>query len=283
MRKRIRKRILVGVLMTMFLVVAFAGKIFANETGNQEKSIVVCTTSILGNFVREVGRDRIEVKTIVSAGMCPAHYDIKPSDVYAVSKASLIFFHGMEPWLENLIQASESEEVRKVGVKGEWASPVASVEKVELIKKALSEYESQNAAYFEENAAGIIKSINETAKRLKEEADRLKVGQIKVICMKWQEDFVKWLGFNVVATYLPPERLSVKQTLELVQQGKEKNVALVIDNLQSGTKFGAKLASEVGATQVVLSNFPEAIPGTESYVKLIEYNARQLLDAIRGR
>jgi len=277
------KRILVGVLMGMFLIGAFSGEVFANKTGNQEKSIVVCTTSVLGDFAREVGGDRIEVETIVSTGMCPAHFDIKPSDVYAVSKASLIFFHGIEPWLENLVQASGNEGVQKIRIKGAWNFPAAALKKVELITKALSEYEPENAAYFEENADGIIKSINETAKRLKEEAERLKVGQIKVICMKWQEDFVKWLGFNVVATYLPPERLSLKQTLELVKKGKEENIAVVVDNLQSGTKFGAKLASEVGATQVILSNFPGAIPGTKSYVKLIEYNAGQLFDAIKEK
>ncbi len=131
--------------------------------------------------------------------------------------------------------------------------------------------------------AGIIKSINDTAKALKEEAEYLEVEQIKVICMKWQEGFVKWLGFNVVATYLPPERISVKQTLEFIKKGKEESVVLIIDNLQSGTEFGAKLASEVGAFQVILSNFPGAIPETENYIRLIEHNARQLLDVIKER
>lgn len=278
-----KKKIVVSVLMSIFLMGAFVESSFENQTANQEKSIVVCTTSVLADFVKEVGGDCVEVRTIVPAGVCPAHYDIKPENVYAISKAKLVFFHGIEPWLENLIQNSENEKVQKIQIKGEWDSPASKIEKIELIKEAFVKHEPHNAPYFKKNATDIITLINKTANRLKEEADHLQVNQIKVICVKWQEGFVKWLGFNIVATYMSPETLSMKQTLELIKKGKEERVALIIDNLQSGTNFGAKLASELGATQIILSNFPRAIPGTESHVKLIEYNARQLLDAVKER
>lgn len=281
-----KRWILVGILLGVLLLGAFVGETCASQATAQEKTMIICTTSVLGDFVREIGEERIEVKTIAPAGYCPSHYDMKPSDVYAVSKAKFVFFHGIEPWLDNLdniIRTSGNEEVQKVQVKGEWDSPASKIEKIELIKGILAEYEPDNASYFEENAAHIITLINETANGLKEKADHLKVDQIKVMCIKWQEGFVKWLGFNVIATYMSPETLSLKQTLELVQKGKEENVALIIDNLQSGTDFGAKLASEVGATQVILSNFPGAVPETESHIKLIEYNAKQLLDTVKEK
>ena len=109
-----KKKVLVSVLMSIFLIGAFVGGSFGHQTANQEKSIAVCTTSVLADFVREVGKDCLEVRMIVPAGVCPAHYDIKPSDVYAISKAKFIFFHGMEPWLENLIQNSGNEKVQKM-------------------------------------------------------------------------------------------------------------------------------------------------------------------------
>ena len=58
---------------------------------------------------------------------------------------------------------------------------------------------------------------------------------------------------------------------------------MIIDNLQSGTEFGSKLAFDLGATQIILSNFPGAIPETDSYVKLIKYNATQLFNGIKGK
>ncbi len=278
-----KKRILVGTLISIFLTVALVGISSADETDVQEELIVVCTTSALASLVKEVGGERIEVKTIVPAGMHPPIHDIKPGDVYAVSKASLVFFHGIEPWLETLINISENKKVRMVKVWGEWDSPALKIGMVRLIEQALSEYEPGYALYFEERAKSIINAIDKTSRELKAKAERLRTQEIKVICIRWQEGFVRWLGFEVIATYLSPEKLSLKKALELIKKGKEENVMIIIDNLQSGTDFGAKLASELGATQVILSNFPGAIPGTESHLKLIEYNAKQLLDAVEER
>ncbi|RLI29529.1 MAG: hypothetical protein DRO46_02375, partial [Candidatus Hecatellales archaeon] len=51
--------------------------------------------------------------------------------------------------------------------------------------------------------------------------------------------------------------------------------------LQSGTSFGTSLASEVNAVHVVLTNFPGAIPGTESLPKLLKYNGEKLFEALK--
>ncbi len=247
------------------------------------KLILVCTTTLLGNFAEEIGGDRIDVTSIVPAGMCPGHYDVTPSAILAVSKALLIFRHGFEgyfSWFYDLIEASGNKGVRIVDFRGEWNIPPLAVEKVKLISKELCEIDPCNATYFRENENNICESINETARQIKNEADQLNVGDVKVICMEWQQGFVNWTGFNIVATYPPPERLSVADIIELTNTGIEENVTLVIDNLQSGTDFGAGLASDVNATQVILTNFPGAVPGTETYPEMIEYNARQLFDAL---
>ncbi|MDI6811600.1 MAG: metal ABC transporter substrate-binding protein [archaeon] len=235
---------------------------------------------LLGDLAKEIGGDRIEVTSIVPGGICPAHYDIKPSDVAAVSKANLLFRHGFEPWFDDLLEASGSKEVKVVKIPLSWGEPSLAIEMIKLINETLCEIDPHNAAYFKEREDNQYKSINETAQRLKEEAKQLNVSDVKVICMKWQEVFVKWLGFDIVATYGPPESLSLDDVNKLIKTGREENVTLVIDNLQSGTDFGKELASELGATQVILTNFPGAIPGTETYTKMIEYNARQIFDAI---
>lgn len=274
-----RKIILYCLIFSLF----FAGFLVSEGRGEEvskEKITVVCTTSLLGEFVEKIGKDRLEVTAIVPQGICPAHYDIKPGDVQAVIRASLVFSHGMESWLENLIKASSNETLKKIKIKGEWDSPALVVKQLELITEALCEASPGDADYFEENRALLVNSINEAARRIKNQAEELNLGQVKVLCIKWQEDFVRWLGLDVVATYPPPERISLKQVLELTKKGEEKEVSLIIDNLQSGTDFGAKLASQIGATQVVLTNFP-GVPEAEDYVEMIKYNSRQIFSGIK--
>ena len=60
----------------------------------------------------------------------------------------------------------------------------------------------------------------------------------------------------------------------------EVGAVLVIDNLQSGISFGAKLAHEVGAIHVVLSNFPGAMPATATVLDLFTQNAEALFTAV---
>jgi len=68
--------------------------------------------------------------------------------------------------------------------------------------------------------------------------------------------------------------------VRLAEAGQAASIDLVVDNRQSGVQFGAKLAREVGAVHVVLSNFPGAMPGTASVIELLRANAGAFLAAI---
>ena len=262
----------------MFMVFGFASTNLANKP---EKLIVVCTTSVILDRVEEVGKSLIEVISIVPPGICPAHYDIKPSDIRAVGKASLVLSQGIEPWLNDLIKASGNKNLKKISVEGSTV-PTKVIEEIRVIGDTLCKVNPENTSYYKENTHRLINSIEETAKKIKEKAKQLQIERYKVICIKWQEDFVKWVGFNVIKTYLPPERISLKEALELFQIGKEFKVSIVVDNLQSGTYFGSKLSREIGATHIVLTNFPGSFPETETYTKMLNYNANQLFNALKN-
>ena len=102
---------------------------------------------------------------------------------------------------------------------------------------------------------------------------------MKVICMKWLKTFVESAGFQVVATFNPPETLSAGDITNLINTAKSEKVALIVDNLQIDVEFGERIASQVGAEHVVLTNFPGAIPGTENLTQMFRYNAEQLFNA----
>ena len=243
-----------------------------------EKVKIVCTTTILETFAKEIGGEKVEVISLVQPGVCPAHFDMRPSNVYDVSEASLILYHGFEPWLDDLINSSGNRDVKKVLLKGSWSTPDSAIQKIEEIKNALSEVSPENAEYFDENADKTIENIRETAESIKKEAESIGVRNIDVICMEWQKEFVEWIGFNIVATYGPPEKVSMKDVNEITK----KKAVLVIDNLQSGTKLGSQIASEIGAYHVILTNFPNAVPETETFSEMMEYNADHLFNAVKS-
>jgi len=244
------------------------------------KPIIVCTTNVLGSLVQELAGGNVSVVVLAQPGICPADYDMRPSDVYAVSNARLLFYHDIpgEFWLQGLIDASGNTNLTKVKIPGVYNTPEGAKRCIRWVGGNLSTALSMDL-YAKVNA--MVTEVDAIANAIQSEAQNLNVAAVKVVCMSWQKTFVEWVGFNVVATYGPPETLSVGDVTTLVETAREEGAALIIDNLQISTEFGAGIASQVGAVHVVLTNFPGAIPGTGNLTQMFSYNAKQLFEGTR--
>ena len=98
--------------------------------------------------------------------------------------------------------------------------------------------------------------------------------------MQWHKDFLEWFGFDVIYSYGPPESLSSKDILNISNAALKNEISAIVDNLQSGTDFGARISSESGSIHVIFTNFPNAVPNTNSYLDMIEYNIEKLINGI---
>ncbi|RLI02185.1 hypothetical protein DRO30_03015, partial [Candidatus Bathyarchaeota archaeon] len=227
---------------------------------------VVCTTTVLASIVEDLSGEKCEV--IASPTVCPGHYDIRPSDIEKVKDANVIFAHGFEPWVDELVNASKSE-ARVVKVPGPWNTPKTLKDKYIKIAGELEKLG------YEVNLEKCLNSINKTESYLKTFAANNGFVNTSVICMQWQKGFIEFLGFKILATYPPPEMISAKKYEEIIQKGKDAK--LVIDNLQSGTELGEKIAKEIGAVEVALSNFPMEGNVTTMMIQ----NAEKLANALK--
>lgn len=274
------RRVCLILAATLLLVcaVATAGK-EVTASNDSEKPIIVCTTNVLGSIIKQYVGDQADIVVLTQPGLCPADYDVKPSDIYAVGKAEALFYHGIqgEFWLDGLIEASGNTDVTKIKISGPWNSPNGAKQYVRWIGGNLSQILGID---FNETMNSMLSEIDTASNDIQSEAESLGVSSVKVICMDWQSPFVSWVGFNIVAGYGPPQMLSTADIENLTQTAKKEQVALIIDNLQSGTNLGASLAYECDAIHVVLSNYPEAVPATNTLADMLEYNARQLFDAV---
>ena len=67
----------------------------------QDKMPVIATFSILGDLVKNVGGDRIEVGTLVGSNADSHVYSPTPADVKRTSAAKVVFINGLgfEGWI----------------------------------------------------------------------------------------------------------------------------------------------------------------------------------------
>jgi len=260
----------VGLLTIIALVSAAASSAASAAT-------IVATHAVFGEFAEILAGDDLDVVTIIPSGFCPAQYDLSPRDLAAVLDASLILYSGFEVWIEQLAAASDAELLQLPGI---WNTPDAAIEKVGSIRGALAARFPDLADAFSERAATYTDRLHELGTQLLDRAAAVSSVDFSVVCMKWQAEFVGWLGFDVAVSYAPPASLTLQDLVRLTESGTAAGAELVIDNLQSGVQFGGKLARELDAIHVVLSNFPGAMPNSATVIDLLERNAEALFDAV---
>ncbi len=238
---------------------------------------IVCADTLLADLARNIIGDLAMVDSIMPAGACPAHFDLRPSDAGLVAGADVIVQLGWEPWLDDLITASGNTGVVRVRCAGldEWNVPEGGKAYVDSIAMGLSAAFPEHASALAAGAAAYKAIIDTKAAEVEALAREGGLEGRAVVAMEWQERFVEWLGCEVVATYGPPEGLSTQQALEVTAAARD--ASMVVDNLQSGTDFGTEVAARSGAAHVALTNYPGAAPGTEGYLDMLEANARALV------
>lgn len=265
--------------MTLFLISSFT--ITASSEENTTK--IVCTNSILADYTSNIVEDNVSIEYIMPSGVCPAYYDTTPSDVDKITDADIIISFGspfMEPWLSDLLEYNSNYSLIECKNMGEWNIPSGARTYVEHITEEISNILKKQNTTIKSNAESYLSQINEKAETLKNLIQTKGYENEKIISMSWQKDFLEWLGLNVTYTYGPPQGLSAQDQLEVINASNSEDISVIIDNLQSGTDFGGRVASESGASHVIFTNFPGAIPGTDTYLDMIEYNTNQLIKGI---
>ncbi len=273
--------ILIGAILLSLLLLPLG---CTEESSNQLK--VVTTTSLIASIVEQVGGDKVDVANIIPPAQCPGHFDVKISSMKVLSDAELFLMHGWqgELFTQQLIGSANNPQLKTVvlNIPGNWMTPTVQAQAVGNITSALANVDPENASYYQSNAQSYQSAITAKGAELKAKLDAGNVSQYSVICGEQISGFVVWTGLNVVASYPRPEDLEKGQTMqELIDQGKKAGVSLVIDNLQSGSPdAGVTMASEIGAVQVTLSNFPGGFDDTETWEKAIENDVDLLLEAL---
>jgi zinc transport system substrate-binding protein len=242
------------------------------------KPRVVASTTLISAIVQAIGGDRFAVTTIAPAGLCPGHFDLKPSDVAAANNARLILNHGWEAWYPALEKAIIPPGPRRVtlATKGNWMIPDLHKQATAEIAALLAQVDTARADTYRLAVARYDSKVDSAAAA----ARALLAGRElpAVIAAEQQAPFLEWLGFRVVATYGRAEDFTAQELTRLARVAQDSGVALIVDNLQSGPETGKPLADGLKVLHVTLSNFP--LEG--SYPKTLLDNTAVLARAIEA-
>lgn len=107
---RRRPRALLAAALPLVLAAALAGCGDSGDSGSGggDAVKVVATTTVLGDVVREVGGDAVDVTQLLQPNSDPHDYEPRPADVLAAAKAKLVFASGdgLDGWIDDVVKES---------------------------------------------------------------------------------------------------------------------------------------------------------------------------------
>ena len=288
-----------GIMVISLVVSSLLGGCTSTDTS---KLKVVTTTSMMAQIVERVGGDLVEVGNILPPAQCPGLYDVAPGDIQQMVDADLFLKHGWqgERFAQELIDSADNPDLTVVTIAvkgiymtpqpqleesqtltgGYWMTPSVLLEAAEMVAAALCQVDADNSADYLESAEEYKDEIVAKGAEVELELEQVDITGVNVICAVMQVGFIDWVGLNIVATFGQPASLTPQVIQDLVDQGRDEGVTLVIDNLQSGEDAGQPVALDIGCDRIILSNFPGGFDDTETWEKAIDRNIDIMLEAI---
>lgn len=257
--------------------------VFSSRYTAHAKTItVVAGTEMIADVVRDLTGGTAEILSLVPAASCPGHHDVRASDIAFIKKADAIILHAWQEKQKHIADAiaaaNPAVTPEFVQPTGSWLTPANQMDGSGAIYRLVTKIPGADfktvTLQYNARLMRVVKAASEAQKMLAPYKDT------PVMASAMQADFVAGLGMKVVARYGRAEDMAPAELARLVKQGKEADVKVVVDNLQSGSEAGAPLSGELDAAHVVFSNFPMFIPEVPTFETLYAYNRDLLLNAL---
>src|SRR5438552_14722350 len=278
--------------------------ILACAVSANAKLNVVATLPDFGSLAREIGGDKIDIVTLAKPTEDPHFVDARPSFVVSLRSADVLIDGGAElelgwlpPLLQNArnpkieigkpgrVQASQgirlmnvptnvtraAGDVHALGNPHFMSDPIIAKAVAQHIAQSFSVVDAANAGFYEANYKNFEAAIN--AKLQEWGAAMLPFkGQSVVAYHDSWPYFAHRFGVNLDIFLEPKPGIppSPSHLTAVVAQMNAQHIKAIIVEPFHDRRIGDKVASATGAKVVEFSQFPGGLPGTDSYVKLID-------------
>lgn len=266
-----------------------------------ERLSVVASFSILGDFVRNVGGDRVNVTTLVGPDSDVHVYTPAPADAKRVADAQLVIVNGLglEGWLPRLAQSSGSKATivtASAGIAplklGSAADPHAwqSVPNAKIyvadIANALAAADPNDAELFRTQAKAYLEKLEALDREVREAVAKIPGERRKVISTHnafgyfTAEYGVQFVAPQGVSTETEP---SARDVASIIGQIKAQRIpAVFLENISDDRlirRIAAETGAKVGGTLISDGLTGEKGPAP-TYIDMVRHNIKALTSAL---
>lgn len=247
---------------------------------------IAVANSYLQCVVKDLCGDQINVLCLTPPGMCPGHFDISPSQVNQLCNCGILLLFDFQKRIEDSLLRIK-EKGLKTGIVR--AMPGLCVPETYLaacrdVCNILSAQYPDRKVRYNERLKQIEKRLKVLSNKLLSKTEQYGLKNVKVLTSNHQAEFARWLGLDVVDTFVGSDTETAANINQCLQKTKGSTVGFVIANKQEGTGLANAMAERLKAKVVVFSNFPNinnAQTGYEGFDGLLRENIQALLEAAK--
>ncbi|AWI05982.1 metal ABC transporter substrate-binding protein [Clostridium drakei] len=272
---------IISILILMCTVITFSAcgnfsKVGSNKTNDKNESQgkiqVVVSFNAMREFVEAVGKDKVEVKTMIPNGTEPHDFEPKARNLEDLNKAKVFVYNGfgMESWVDKSLEVLDNKQLVTVEAskgfdpikntdEGEikehgqndphvWLSLKGAEFQAKNIKEALVKVDPSNKDYYEKNYKDFSTQLdslyNDYKKKFDTAANKNFVtghAAFAYLC----RDF--GLKQNSVEDVFAEGEPTTKKMEELISYSKKNKIKTIFVEDMVSPKVSETLAKEVGA------------------------------------
>ena len=267
----------------------------------QEPLNVVASFSILGDFVRSVGGDRVSVATLVGPNGDAHVYTPAPADAKKIADAKLVIVNGlgMEGWLPRLVKSAGSKAAiitatsgiapRKLGSDADphaWQSVANAKVYVTNIRDALAAADPAGAEAYRANTQNYLAKLDALEREIGAAVAQIPQDRRKVIsthdafgylASAYGIEFVAPLGVSTES------EASARDIARIITQIRSQKIpAVFLENISDSRlirRISAETGAKVGGT--LYSDSLTAEKGdAPTYIEMVRHNIKALTSAL---
>jgi zinc/manganese transport system substrate-binding protein len=267
----------------------------------QDRINVVASFSILGDFVKNVGGDRVNVTTLVGPNSDVHVYTPAPADAKKIADANLLVINGLglEGWLPRLLQSSGSKAPiitatkgiapLKVGAGGDphaWQSVLDAKIYVADIRDALVAADPTDAEAFRSNAQSYLEKLDALDREVREAVAKIPPNRRKVIsthdafgyfASAYGIQFIAPLGVSTES------EASARDIAGIITQIKTEKIPAIFLESFSDPRLIRRISAETGARvggTLYSDSLTDEKGDSPTYIELVRHNIKALTSAL---
>ena len=280
--------------------------VLATPSFAQDKLKVVATFSILADFVKQVGGDRLEIQALVGPNGDAHVYHPTPEDAKTLAGAKVIVTNGFgfEGWMERLIKASGTKAPTVVATKGvkprktdddhghgdvdphAWQSVPNAKIYVANLRDALAAADPAGKAAYEGNAVAYLAKLDALDAEVRAMVAKIPADRRKIITT---HDAFGYFASAYGVAFIAPQGVSTESEVSardvakiITQIRKQKIPAVFLENISDDRllkRIGQESGARIGGTLYSDALTDEKGPAP-TYIDMIRHNVKQLSAAL---